>query len=62
MACVRRFLIGVVVHLRHDEPTAISLALENTQGMVVSHLDLTSADKLLTFDLQMGVHEENLGS
>jgi hypothetical protein len=62
MACIRRFLIGVVVHLGHDEPSAICLALENTQGVIVPHLDFTSADKLLTFDLQMGVHEENLGS
>jgi hypothetical protein len=52
MARVRRFLIGVVVHLGHDEPRAICLALQNTQGVVVPHLDLTSADKLLPFDLQ----------
>ncbi len=36
--------------------------MENTQGVVVPHLDLTAADKLLTFDLQVGVHEEDLGS
>jgi hypothetical protein len=62
MAFVRRLLVGVVVHLRHNEPSAVRLAVENAQRVVVPNFNLAAAYQLLTLDLQMGVNKEHLGS
>jgi ketosteroid isomerase-like protein len=61
-AFVGALLVGVVVHLRHDEPSAIVLlALEDIERVVVPYFDLIPTDQLLDVDLQMGVDKENLG-
>ena len=58
---IRLFPIGVVVHLRDDQPRPVDLALENPKGVVVPHLDLSTTHELLALDLQVRRHEHDLG-